>query len=115
MRDKLIELINQIIIPHRHAERVADHLIANGVTFATDNNVGDKGRTLSISIEEGMELEGATCSRVSFQHLYKGNVYGAYIDFKKAKLDEDDLAETFKEFAYCYTMELEMLEKGADS
>ena len=25
---------------HCHAERYADHLIANGVTFATDNNVG---------------------------------------------------------------------------
>ena len=27
---------------HCHAERYADHLIANGVTFATDTNAGGK-------------------------------------------------------------------------
>ena len=40
-REKLIALINQEVVMY-FAERIADHLIANGVTFATDNNVGDK-------------------------------------------------------------------------
>ena len=53
MREKLIELISQVqdegreyvspdtgyIVPN---ESIADHLIANGVTFATDNNVACK-------------------------------------------------------------------------
>lgn len=48
MRDKLIELLDEVHhkplgkeYPER-LETIADHLIANGVTFATDNNVGDK-------------------------------------------------------------------------
>ena len=52
-REKLIELLSDApfgvnkqtlksyLIPEAMAD-VADHLIANGVTFATDNNVGDK-------------------------------------------------------------------------
>lgn len=40
-REKLIELLMQAKIGWTKAE-LADHLIANGVTFATDNNVGDK-------------------------------------------------------------------------
>ena len=51
-REKLIELIgsaqygNGSLIGNNFQkgfiEKIADHLIANGVTFATDNNVGDK-------------------------------------------------------------------------
>ena len=51
-REKLIELIGSVqygngsLIGNNFQkgfiEKIADHLIANGVTFATDNNVGDK-------------------------------------------------------------------------
>ena len=44
-REKLIELVKDLrskITAWHTAEDIADHLIANGVTFATDNNVGDK-------------------------------------------------------------------------
>ena len=51
MREKLIELLCQATfgvnkqtipsyLPSSAIAEVADHLIANGVTFATDNNVG---------------------------------------------------------------------------
>ena len=40
MRDKLIELIQSAVggCARHWAELIADHLIANGVTFADDNN-----------------------------------------------------------------------------
>jgi hypothetical protein len=57
-REKLIELLNDMQTEGNKSsyvewagckmkhevknEQIADHLIANGVTFATDNNVGDK-------------------------------------------------------------------------
>lgn len=46
MREKLIELLKDTRANaawhHWGYEESADHLIANGVTFATDNNVGNK-------------------------------------------------------------------------
>lgn len=39
MRKMLIELIRQEVVPY-FAERIADLLLANGVTIATDKNVG---------------------------------------------------------------------------
>lgn len=41
-REKLIELLSQVQYLGGLEEKIADHLIANGVTFATDNNVGHK-------------------------------------------------------------------------
>lgn len=48
MRDKLIELANDVFkhlpwgeISSHTAEELADYLIAHGVTFAEDNNVGE--------------------------------------------------------------------------
>ena len=50
-REKLIELLETVVSPKEllcdgevlvSTSRVADHLIAHGVTFATDNNVGSK-------------------------------------------------------------------------
>ena len=44
-REKLIEILRQPIFPHELVdpiEAVADYLLDNGVTIATDNNVGDK-------------------------------------------------------------------------
>ena len=43
MREKLIELLKStpnVLICDEASKTIADHLIANGVTFATDNNVG---------------------------------------------------------------------------
>ena len=44
-KEKLIELLKSscdVWVADSSAKLLADHLIANGVTFATDNNVGDK-------------------------------------------------------------------------
>ena len=44
-REKLIEILRKPIFPHELVdpiEAVADYLLDNGVTIATDNNVGDK-------------------------------------------------------------------------
>ena len=44
-REKIIELLDEVsgvVIAPTSYGVIADHLIANGVTFATDNNVGDK-------------------------------------------------------------------------
>ena len=41
-REKLIELLLNMPQYLMGAEGLADHLIDNGVTFATDNNIGDK-------------------------------------------------------------------------
>lgn len=45
MRDRLIRLLNVLLCTRCSEDEcanIADLLIANGVTFATDNNVGDK-------------------------------------------------------------------------
>lgn len=45
MREKLIEILRVPIYLHEladHTEAVADYLLDNGVTIATDNNVGHK-------------------------------------------------------------------------
>lgn len=51
MREKLIKILETVVSPKEvlcdgevlvSTERVADHLIANGVTFAEDNNVPSK-------------------------------------------------------------------------
>lgn len=122
MREKLLNLIydsNPIAIDGESFcvdyGKLADFLIANGVTIVEDINVPCKERTLSFSIKEGMDLEGTTCSRVSVQYLYEGRVYGTYVDFKKANLDDDDIAEAFKELAHGYTMALECLEAEGHS
>lgn len=44
-REKLIEILRKTIFPHElvdPTEAVADYLLDNGVTFATDTNVGSK-------------------------------------------------------------------------
>ena len=57
-REKLIELLitltdkgGHFLVGSAKATLIADHLIANGVTLATDNNVGDKVYAL-YSVEE---------------------------------------------------------------
>ena len=66
MKEKLVELLSQVQYLGGLEEKIADHLIANGVTFATDNNVGDKltptePLTMSMKHEKGYQpfgLEG---------------------------------------------------------
>lgn len=93
MREKLIELLEAdpcvcegwdcinnckyANLKNCFGERYADHLIANGVTFATDNNVGDKVSTTDkdinvhskwIPVTERLpqedEPESTTCEQV---------------------------------------------------
>jgi hypothetical protein len=42
VREKLVELLSQAQYLGGLEEKIADHLIANGVTFATYNNIGGK-------------------------------------------------------------------------
>lgn len=60
-REKLVELIYRVMVcrtnpskrlVHEQSEFLADHLLANGVTFATDTNVGSKIETNLYDIEE---------------------------------------------------------------
>ncbi len=58
MREKLIELVSDLygVDPMYFgvdAPAIADHLIANGVTFATDNNVGSKWIPVTERLPEG--------------------------------------------------------------
>ena len=72
MREKLIELLETVVDPvtvlaygevHVSTAKVADHLIANGVTIATDNNVGSKWIPVSerLPIEEAKAHEQEWC------------------------------------------------------
>lgn len=64
MREKLIEVIEQVYFCS--IEMLADHLIANGVTFATDNNVGGKW----IPVSEPPPKKG--CYLLTVQHWADG-------------------------------------------
>lgn len=58
-REKLIKLLYVLLIPNgvcaNPAEVVADYLLANGVTFATDTNVGSNWKPASEPPKEPME------------------------------------------------------------
>ena len=74
MRDKLAKLIFDFWLERTcvngsapTAEQYADYLIANGVTFATDNNVGDKW----ISVRERLpEIDGSYLVRINSRGKY---------------------------------------------
>lgn len=89
MREKLIELLwkaHELVngeLPK--IEMVADHLIANGVTFATDNNVGDKmtpteQKWIPVSERLPNKNDDVLCSR--------GNHIGALMDVYTYKGDD---------------------------
>ena len=64
-REKLIEILRVPIYPHLDAdpaEVVADYLLDNGVTFATDTNVGSKW----ISVEDRLPEESGTYISTAF-------------------------------------------------
>ena len=61
-REKLIDLLCHI----PGAEEIADFFIANGVTFATDNNVGNKWIPVSERLPEHSEI--ALC-RLTFNEF----------------------------------------------
>ena len=61
-REKLIELLKESKLCSKRFDDqysdgtiaiISDHLIANGVTFATDNNVGDKWISVKDRLPEG--------------------------------------------------------------
>ena len=70
MRDKLVELLKQIVIPY-WADIIADYLISNGVTFedVPDINVGKW-----ISVSERLPEESATV----FVLCKNGAVFSGY-------------------------------------
>lgn len=66
-REKLTELIGDAPVWHNGTKgevctQIADYLLANGVTFATDTNVGGKW----ISVEDKKPEEGGTYIVVAF-------------------------------------------------
>ena len=81
IREKLIDLLWRTNTTDT-SEEIADHLIANGVTFATDNNVGDKW----ISVKDRLPN---TAERVLVCKTWLGMVYkpeyGYYQDFPNQK------------------------------
>ena len=52
--EKLVELLSSVQYLGGLEEKIADHLIANGVTFATDNNVGSKWISVKDRLPEPM-------------------------------------------------------------
>ena len=89
-REKLIELLTAYfgVDPAYYgieAQHLADHLIANGVTFATDNNVGGKW----ISVEDRLpKYDQAVLCYKSDRGVRFGKVLAAtYADGVQAFMD----------------------------
>lgn len=68
-RERLIELIRQEVVPY-FAERIADHLLANGVTFATDTNDGDKWSPASEPPEVWRDKKGTLVNYLVYMPEY---------------------------------------------
>ena len=71
-RERLLKILNVPIHPHENVdplEAVADFLLDNGVTFATDNNVGSKW----IPVTERLPEKGETVITLGS----RGGVYTA--------------------------------------
>lgn len=60
-REKLVELIQEAVggTSNYWAGLIADHLLSNGVTFATDTNVGSKWIPVTERLPESGELVAA--------------------------------------------------------
>ena len=84
IKEKLIELLSDVQYLGGIEEKVADHLIANGVTFVTDNNVGDKWISASeppkkYRDEYGELIPFLVCldgTEYPFRAMYDGKVWG---------------------------------------
>ena len=66
-RERLLEILNKPIFPHESVdpmEAVADYLLDNGVTFATDNNVGSKWIPVAERLPEELPKAGSAWSEV---------------------------------------------------
>jgi hypothetical protein len=91
MREKLIEILETVVSPKEvlcdgevlvSTERVADHLIANGVTFAEDNNVPSKWIPVTEKVPD--TAERVLVCKTWLGRVYKP-VYGYYQDFPNQK------------------------------
>jgi hypothetical protein len=83
MREKLIEILETVVSPKEvlcdgevlvSTERVADHLIANGVTFAEDNNVPSKWIPVTERLPDNKEHDWVLAQVVEdngFMHIPK--------------------------------------------
>lgn len=84
MREKLIELIGQVQYLGGLELALADRLIANGVTFATDTNVGDKWISVKDRLPE--EADRYLCNIKSF--AFPGLFYQAILKYDKHGFQE---------------------------
>jgi hypothetical protein len=82
-REKLIELIGESLCNHlslscKLAENIAADLISNGVTFATDNNVGTW-----IPVTERLPEVGERCLCNVKSFAFPGSFYQAILKYDK--------------------------------
>ena len=76
MKEKLVELLLKMISPTITVGEQADFLIANGIGFVTDNNVGSKW----ISVKDRLPNKITNKVIVLCKNGYRG--FGHYEDYK---------------------------------
>ena len=83
-REKIIELLERVPQHQRlYPDLYVDMLIANGVTFATDNNVGDKMTPTWIPVTERLpKLETYVYSVDVLFYVPYENIYVGYVNFE---------------------------------
>lgn len=84
-REKLTELVKDVLdylpwgqISSHTAKEIADHMVENGVTFATDNNVG---RWIPVTERLPEVGERCLCNVKSF--AFPGSFYQAILKYDK--------------------------------
>ena len=90
VREKLVELIVDAMpscYSDIFATQIADHLIANGVTFATDNNVGSKWISVKDRLPEGDKV--VMCYKAGRGIRFGTLLDATYADGVQAFMDRD--------------------------
>ena len=107
-RQKLIALINHEVVMY-FAERIADHLITNGVTFATDTNVGYKWIPVTERLPEP-ETEVLILAKHK-TYSFKGTVTTRYITttgmYEDGRKNTEDSEWTWETDGFEYDEELD--------